>query len=189
MTTFPRPAVILRLTATALAAALAVVSLSLVYNSNDIPVTHYGGVIRPYIIYVDDKVSENRYYSLGYSLDRASADIVGMADELSRALPDLLPSWIQRVNMSGTDQVHPATAKGLPWRSAYRVGQSFWSFRPIWGGLIGDIAVVTIPLWAALIAPFWAARARRRRLGKCLECGYEGIGKGAICPECGPPKT
>jgi hypothetical protein len=51
-------------------------------------------------------------------------------------------------------------------------------------GLLGNVV-----FWSGLVgAPSltrWAVRARRRRLGRCVVCGYDRSGLADPCPECG----
>lgn len=60
--------------------------------------------------------------------------------------------------------------------------------RPIWGGLLADIAILGVA-WLVVLFGFSAMRARsRRRRGRCASCGYDLRSSGVThdrCPECG----
>jgi len=61
--------------------------------------------------------------------------------------------------------------------------------RPLWLGLLGNVAVWSIA-WAALVwGPGGLIRWRRRRSNRCECCGYSlaGLASPALCPECGSP--
>lgn len=58
--------------------------------------------------------------------------------------------------------------------------------RPIWPGLLGDVAVFAGAWWLLLFGVGAARRALRRGRGRCPACGYDLRGQTATgCPECG----
>jgi hypothetical protein len=61
---------------------------------------------------------------------------------------------------------------------------------PLIPGLVVDAALSGMILWALTLGPFRLRRsliiARRRRLGRCVACGYP-AGAGGVCSECGRP--
>ncbi len=59
--------------------------------------------------------------------------------------------------------------------------------RPIWPGLLADIAVFSCGAWMLLVACGRIRRAARHRRGRCPGCGYDlsDAPPGAPCPECG----
>lgn len=69
-------------------------------------------------------------------------------------------------------------------------GMTRWGFvvpyGPVWSGNVGNSLVGAIGIWALVVLPAAVRRARRRRRGCCVACGYElaGVG-GGVCPECG----
>lgn len=68
----------------------------------------------------------------------------------------------------------------------YRVGSAHLPLRPIWAGLIVDLALWTALPWA-IFAGLSAARVRRRMSrGLCVRCRYDIHGL-ETCPECGSP--
>lgn len=59
--------------------------------------------------------------------------------------------------------------------------------RPVWSGLIANVALFGLPGYL-LVGFFWGRRIARQRRGCCLRCGYSlrGLrGDTIICPECG----
>lgn len=63
--------------------------------------------------------------------------------------------------------------------------------RPLWPGLLGNVAVWS-SAWVALVwGPGSLIRWRRRRAGRCEHCGYNlaGLAQPAVCPECGTPRA
>ncbi len=59
--------------------------------------------------------------------------------------------------------------------------------QPIWAGLIGNTLLAGAGWWVLMLIPGRLRRWRRRRAGRCEQCGYgrEGLAAGAVCPECG----
>ncbi len=59
--------------------------------------------------------------------------------------------------------------------------------RPIWGGLIANVAVYSLLVGVLFFGPGVVRRGLQRRRGLCVKCGYElPIEEGlAVCPECG----
>lgn len=59
--------------------------------------------------------------------------------------------------------------------------------RPVWAGLLVDVAVWGLVCYAAVFAWSDVRRWRRVRGGRCVGCGYDlrGLGDGTACPECG----
>lgn len=70
-------------------------------------------------------------------------------------------------------------------------GRVFLPLRPIWPGLIVNIALYSAAFWLLLAMAASARRRRRCRRGLCAACGYDRAGtvREAPCPECGvvPP--
>jgi hypothetical protein len=61
-------------------------------------------------------------------------------------------------------------------------------YRPIWVGLLADVAFWSAPAACLILGPpFARAVGRRWRGGLCVACGYSlaGLAPGAPCPECG----
>ena len=59
-------------------------------------------------------------------------------------------------------------------------------WRPIWPGLLVDIAFYGAVWWCLLLIPTSIAARRRRRKGACPACGYDLTGlEAGVCPECG----
>lgn len=56
---------------------------------------------------------------------------------------------------------------------------------PLWPGLIADAAIFGLAWGAALTGVSALRRSRRRRGGRCPECGYDLAGAKSVCPECG----
>lgn len=60
------------------------------------------------------------------------------------------------------------------------------AFRPIWSGFAVDAAIYCIIWFALLFTPGAIVRARRRRGGRCVACGYDlRAAADGRCPECG----
>jgi hypothetical protein len=57
--------------------------------------------------------------------------------------------------------------------------------RIVWKGLAVDTAVYSIVAAAVFFGPGAVRRARRRRRGWCVRCGYDLRGAAGPCPECG----
>ena len=59
--------------------------------------------------------------------------------------------------------------------------------RPIWPGFAVNVLLNACVIGPLMLVPGWVVRARRRRRGACVGCGYAmaGLGAGARCPECG----
>jgi hypothetical protein len=55
----------------------------------------------------------------------------------------------------------------------YKISAPFWFLTPLFGG------IASIPLWRAI------RRRRRRKMGRCVECGYDLRATPDRCPECG----
>jgi hypothetical protein len=59
-------------------------------------------------------------------------------------------------------------------------------WRPVWSGLIVDVAFYGSLWWCVLLAHRTVAARRRLRKGACPACGYDMTGLEArVCPECG----
>jgi hypothetical protein len=60
---------------------------------------------------------------------------------------------------------------------------------PIWSGLAINTLFYGTIAWGLLFLPGTVRRWRRRRGGRCRECGYDRarLAAGAACPECGSP--
>ncbi|HVU62889.1 MAG TPA: hypothetical protein VHC70_02840, partial [Phycisphaerales bacterium] len=58
---------------------------------------------------------------------------------------------------------------------------------PLWQPTVLAGAAVLALLWPELILLLAFRSRRRRRLGRCVKCGYDraGLAAGAACPECG----
>jgi hypothetical protein len=79
--------------------------------------------------------------------------------------------------------------------NASEVEDRLIAFRPIWSGLAVNAACYGLTLWCLVTVPGVVRRARRRRRGACLRCGYDlggtasaeaaAKGPGTRCPECG----
>jgi hypothetical protein len=63
-------------------------------------------------------------------------------------------------------------------------GRIFLPLRPVWGGLLADIAVFAAGWGAVLTGPITIRRLVRRRRGLCPACGYT-LGNRTTCSECG----
>lgn len=62
--------------------------------------------------------------------------------------------------------------------------------RPIWPGLIGNVALYTLIMAICVYGPLWMLRDIRRhhrsRQGRCGHCSYDLSGSDSqLCPECG----
>lgn len=58
---------------------------------------------------------------------------------------------------------------------------------PIWGGLLGNLLVYTSATLACVsVGPMLAAFVgrRRRKGGRCAQCGYQLLASQGVCPEC-----
>ncbi len=59
-------------------------------------------------------------------------------------------------------------------------------YGPVWSGIVGNSLVGAMGIWALVVFPAAVRRARRRRRGLCVACGYDLAGAAsAVCPECG----
>lgn len=62
-------------------------------------------------------------------------------------------------------------------------------YGPAWRGIVFNSVVWGVVVWSVVVLPFSIRRARRRRRGLCLGCGYDlsggGGDGGVVCPECG----
>ncbi len=88
-----------------------------------------------------------------------------------RNYPEIGFEW----NAGRIVQIFPRASFGLPFST---MG---WTFVPLWIPFLVS-AVATLAIWK------WPDSAvRRRRSGRCVECGYDrrGLVVGAACPECG----
>ncbi|MFT3685460.1 MAG: hypothetical protein QM783_11115 [Phycisphaerales bacterium] len=58
--------------------------------------------------------------------------------------------------------------------------------RPIWPGLVADVAIFSL-LWGLVVVPMALVIRSRMRRGRCLSCGYDlqGLAADVKCPECG----
>ncbi|MHC4129117.1 MAG: hypothetical protein ACYSWT_01300 [Planctomycetota bacterium] len=88
----------------------------------------------------------------------------------------------------GSEQWLYVDACALPGRvGPFRFGpQRTLPLRPLWWGLILDVAAWAALLWLVTLGPFELRRIARQARGRCLHCGYDlrGDGRGG-CPECG----
>lgn len=87
-------------------------------------------------------------------------------------------------NLPGAVRIH------LSYTDSRELIQRVTTYRPVWYGILGDIAFFA----AGIGATRWAAHALRvtvrTRRGRCWSCGYSLRGnKTGTCPECGTPKT
>lgn len=98
-------------------------------------------------------------------------------------------------------QVHGASAMATRSRGASQVLRRFGVFAtssfldehadrvlpllPYWPGLLADAAFWGLPVPLITLSVSALRRARRRRRGRCIGCGYDLSGCGAVCPECG----
>lgn len=59
--------------------------------------------------------------------------------------------------------------------------------RPIWIGVAVNTLVYSLLAWGFWQVPLAIRRRRRKSAGRCTRCGYSlaGLGKDAMCPECG----
>ena len=59
-------------------------------------------------------------------------------------------------------------------------------YHPIWPGLLANTAIYAGAWWVILFGPGMFIRARRRRAGRCMKCGYDLRAiESSACPECG----
>jgi hypothetical protein len=60
-------------------------------------------------------------------------------------------------------------------------------FRPIWTGFALNTLFYAAIAWGLWQVPLAIRRRRRRRLNRCVKCGYDraGLAGDAACPECG----
>ncbi|MEM9167072.1 MAG: hypothetical protein AAGB48_08600 [Planctomycetota bacterium] len=62
--------------------------------------------------------------------------------------------------------------------------------RPMWPGLLGNLALWTACVLAVLVLPGLIRVLIRRARGRCTACGYDFAGTtNALCPECGADHT
>jgi hypothetical protein len=78
------------------------------------------------------------------------------------------------------------------WRPLRRIGPTFYhtcilGIRPIWPGLALNTLFYAGLAWGLWQVPLDIRRRRRRRMNRCVKCGYDraGIAADAKCPECG----
>ncbi len=74
--------------------------------------------------------------------------------------------------------VHEAGARMEPWRRL--------PLRPEWPGFAANTIAFAGLWWVALFGTREWRRSRRRRVGRCIQCGYP-IGVSDVCTECGNP--
>lgn len=79
-----------------------------------------------------------------------------------------------------------------PYTSMARVRETGWKVRgvwlptlPYWPGLLADAAFWGLPVPLMVLGVAALRRARRRRGGLCVGCGYDLAGVASRCPECG----
>ncbi len=57
---------------------------------------------------------------------------------------------------------------------------------PVWSGIVLNSLVGAVGVWLMAVLPGAVRRARYRRRGRCVACGYDLAGvDGGVCPECG----
>lgn len=126
---------------------------------------------------------------------------------LERSDSDRRPRWAM-APFAGDNEVVLAVASGWPWLAAS--GQDRWlqqrntpsthmtvarfefggqqyrvPYVPLWKGLAANTLFYAPFALGVLVLLSWARRARRRRRNRCVACGYDLSGGGAVCPECG----
>lgn len=77
---------------------------------------------------------------------------------------------------------------GWKYISADRRTEMLFPYRPIWPGFLVNTALFSMSWLFVLLVPGAVRRARRRRAGRCVACGYDRRGLAdavAPCPECG----
>jgi hypothetical protein len=87
----------------------------------------------------------------------------------SNASAPLPTAWSPAITSAPTETGYPAHVLPLA---------------PIWGGLLANVALYTLPWILVLGAPRVAIRFSRRHRGLCPVCAYP-IGSSPICAECG----
>ena len=100
------------------------------------------------------------------------------------------PALLYRFSGFGRAQVRSGEVAGgfalEPWSTAAWYSPRVLPFTPIWPGLLGNIAVLSLA-WLIVLTGFSEGRrAWRRSQSRCAECGYLLVGyKHERCPECG----
>lgn len=80
-----------------------------------------------------------------------------------------IPDWLRRKREAGVEDY-----RRIP-------------IRPIWPGFAFNVLLNACVIGPLMLVPGWVVRARRRRRGACVGCGYAmaGLAEGSRCPECG----
>lgn len=114
--------------------------------------------------------------------ERAPDEAVVHVSELQYGWPmrGLYGGWIMTltpgrndytVKMDGLKMIGGANGRLIP-------------VRPLWGGLLINALAYGGISWIVLTGGMWARKERRRRLNRCIACGYQ-IGQSTRCSECG----